>query len=113
MGLYIKDGIIYDTHKGISHNGYRIFNANDVDMIEWGYEKYTPPTNDVDDNVNDEAYNIELEIEDLKKQLQKTDYIPLKAIEGYDCDTIYPGWKEERKEIRDRINELEAQLAEL
>ena len=28
-------------------------------------------------------------------------------IEGYDCDTLYPNWKEDRKALRDRINELE------
>lgn len=47
------------------------------------------------------------EIVQLKQQLADTDYIALKYVEGYDCDELYPGWKEQRMAIRDRINELE------
>jgi hypothetical protein len=102
MNLYTKDNIIYNPSKGIEHDGFIIFNANEADILEWGYEKYVPtlpPTNVT--LSKDERIDI------LKQQLQKTDYIPLKAIEGYDCDTIYPGWKEERKTIRDEINRIE------
>ena len=51
-----------------------------------------------------------LEVERLRQKLIETDYITLKYVEGYDCDTLYPGWKQHRKEIRDRINELEQSI---
>ena len=51
-----------------------------------------------------------LEVERIKQELSETDYIALKSIEGYDCDTLYPGWKAQRKALRDRINELEASV---
>ena len=47
------------------------------------------------------------EVENLKMQLAETDYIALKYIEGYDCDELYPDWKQHRKDLRDRINQLE------
>jgi len=58
-------------------------------------------------------YELECEIQDLQTELQKTDYINFKSNEGYDCDTLYPGWKEQRRAKRDRINELELLIKEL
>ncbi len=45
--------------------------------------------------------------EQLYRELDATDYIALKALEGYDCDTLYPGWREHRRALRDEINRLE------
>ena len=47
------------------------------------------------------------EIKKREEELAKTDFIGHKAIEGYDCDTLYPGWKERRKQLRDEINAIE------
>ena len=45
--------------------------------------------------------------EQLCQELADTDYIALKAIEGYDCDTLYPGWRDRRRALRDEINRLD------
>lgn len=105
MGFYTKDGEIYNTHLGIEHDGFVTYNPSHEDMLSWGYEIYTPvivPPS--------QSEIISQEIESLKEELYKTDYIALKSIEGYDCDTLYPHWKEDRKKLRDRINELEESL---
>ena len=90
--------------KKITVDGRVILNPSEQQMIEAGWTKVLPyqPT---EEELQQQA--IQQEIEDLKYQLQQTDYIALKAIEGYDCDALYPNWKEDRKALRDRINELE------
>lgn len=47
MKVYKKDNKFYDN-KSIVINGNRIFNPNHDQLIEAGYEVYTPPT--IDDN---------------------------------------------------------------
>lgn len=47
----------------------------------------------------------EQRIQQLKEELQETDYIALKAYEGQDCSQ-YGEWKVKRQEIRDEINRI-------
>ena len=51
-----------------------------------------------------------MEIADLKSQLAATDYQCLKWCEGYLTDDEYQPIKEQRQELRDKINELENSL---
>lgn len=46
-------------------------------------------------------------IQQLKEELQSTDYIALKAYEGRDVSE-HTGWQQRRQDIRDSINELQA-----
>ena len=46
-------------------------------------------------------------IQELKEELQSTDYIALKAYEGRDVSE-HGDWKQRRQDIRDNINELQA-----
>lgn len=105
MKLYIKDGVIYNPSKGILNGDYIVYNPSEDQMRSWGYELYVPKAHEPT-----ERELIEQEIGVYKERLFNTDYIALKAVEGYDCDSLYPGWKQHRKEIRDRINELEQSI---
>lgn len=68
-----------------------------------------------------EAYNGEVTVEDvpediqsqistLKAQLSSTDYKAIKFAEGWITEEEYAPIKEERQNIRNQINELEAKL---
>ena len=46
-------------------------------------------------------------IQELKEELQSTDYIALKAYEGRDVSE-HTGWQQRRQDIRDSINALQA-----
>lgn len=46
-------------------------------------------------------------IQQLKEELQSTDYIALKAFEGRDVSE-HTGWQQRRQDIRDSINALQA-----
>ena len=46
-------------------------------------------------------------IQELKEELQSTDYIALKAFEGRDVSE-HGDWQQRRQYIRDSINELQA-----
>lgn len=46
-------------------------------------------------------------IQELKEELQSTDYIALKAFEGRDVSE-HGNWQQRRQDIRDNINELQA-----
>lgn len=80
----------------------QIINPTEEDYLNARYEYYELP--EITNSVLDEK---RIEISQLIQQLQETDYILFKSLEGYDCDTLYPEWKEKRKALRDRINELE------
>lgn len=90
--------------KKIVVDGRVILNPTKEQLQEAGWVEIQPyqPT---EEELQQQA--MQQEIEDLKYQLSQTDYIALKAVEGYDCDALYPNWKEDRKALRDRINELE------
>ena len=45
-------------------------------------------------------------IQELKEELQSTDYIALKAYEGRDVSE-HTGWQQRRQDIRDSINALQ------
>ena len=81
---------------------YQIINPTPEQYANAGYFPY-----EHDSATHEEINPIKKEIDDIQKELAKTDYINFKYTEGYDCDTLYPGWKEKRKALRDRINELE------
>ncbi len=46
-------------------------------------------------------------IQELKEELQSTDYIALKAFEGRDVSE-HGNWQQRRQDIRDSINALQA-----
>jgi hypothetical protein len=46
-------------------------------------------------------------IQQLKEELQSSDYIALKAFEGRDVSE-HTGWQQRRQDIRDSINALQA-----
>lgn len=103
MATYTKDGQTISGKK-IVVDGCVILNPTKEQLQEAGWieiQPYQPSEEELQQQA------IQQEIEDLKYQLSLTDYIALKSIEGYDCDTLYPNWKENRKALRDRINELE------
>lgn len=81
--------------------GRRIANPSEAQLLAAGYHKReaTQASAPIDDT--------QARIDALKAELAATDYIALKAIEGYDCDALYPGWKARRAALRDQINELE------
>lgn len=90
--------------KRIEVDGRVILNPTEQMLADAGWVKVEPH------QPSDEELSIQVindEIEQLRTNLYNTDYIPLKYIEGYNCDELYPNWKEQRKAWRDRINELE------
>ena len=50
-------------------------------------------------------------IQELKEELQSTDYIALKAFEGRDVSE-HGDWQQRRQDIRDSINALQAMTDE-
>ncbi len=93
--------------KKIVVDGRVIINPTPQQLADAGWTEVVPhqPT---EEELQQQA--IQQEIENLKYQLSLTDYIAIKYIEGYDCNELYPEWKETRRAIRDRINELESSL---
>lgn len=61
------------------------------------------------ENANKEAV-IYPAIQELKAQLQATDYKAIKYAEGLISEADYAPIKAERQALRDRINELEKEL---
>lgn len=112
MAIYVKDGKYYNTLNGIENGDFVTYNPTHEMMTEWGYEIYVPQKSEYE-IASEEIESLNRQVKYLKGLLQETDYIALKSIEGYDCDTLYPGWKENRSEIREEINELEERLAVL
>lgn len=82
--------------------GRRIANPSEAQLLAAGYRRREAQASaPIDDT--------QARIDALKPELQATDYIALKAIEGYDCDSFYPDWKARRRALRDEINELESE----
>ena len=84
--------------------GRRIANPSEAQLLAVGYRR-----REVQEYDSTEG-QAQAQIDALKAELQATDYIALKAIEGYDCDSIYPNWKARRRALRDQINELESEV---
>lgn len=61
--------------------------------------------------MNEKRMEIESEITGLKQILASTDYKALKYAEGQITENDYEETKQERQSLRDKINELEAELA--
>lgn len=80
--------------------GRRIANPSEAQLLAAGYRRREVQASEPFDDTQSR-------IDALKAELQATDYIALKAIEGYDCDALYPEWKARRRALRDEINELE------
>lgn len=82
--------------------GRRIANPSEAQLLAAGYRRREVQASaPIDDT--------QARIDALKAELAATDYIALKAIEGYDCDSLYPDWKARRRALRDEINELESE----
>ena len=60
--------------------------------------------------MNERRMAIESEIAGLKQILTSTDYKALKFAEGQISATDYKETKQQRQALRDKINELEAEL---
>lgn len=60
--------------------------------------------------MNEKRMEIESEITGLKQILASTDYKALKYAEGQISEKDYEETKQERQSLRDKINELEAEL---
>lgn len=60
--------------------------------------------------MNERKMAIESEIAGLKQILTSTDYKALKFAEGQISEKDYAETKQQRQALRDRINELEAEL---
>ena len=63
--------------------------------------------------MDNRAMEIQSEIAGLKQILAATDYKALKHADGALSDEDYAETKVQRQELRDKINELEAELAEV
>ena len=83
--------------------GRRIANPSEAQLLAAGYRRREAQASAPFDDT-------QARIDALKAELQATDYIALKAIEGYDCDSLYPDWKARRRALRDQINELESEV---
>ena len=94
-----KQGI--PAPSSIVWGGRRIANPSEAQLLAAGYRR-----REVQEYDSAEGH-AQARIDALKAELQATDYIALKAIEGYDCDALYPNWKARRRALRDEINELE------
>ena len=100
----------YRNHEGkaapyvLTMGNLKVINPTPEQYAMAGYLPYTPPEPTAEEVSEQQR---QAEIEHLKEQLAATDYIALKAVEGYDCDSLYPNWREERAELRKRINTLE------
>ena len=104
--LYTKDGKIYDIRMGVdTGEGTTLYNGTESEMRALGYEPYIPPVYEP----SPESI-LEDEMRTLQEQLSATDYILFKSLEGYDCDTEYPDWRENRRMLREQYNEKEAEL---
>lgn len=112
MAIYSKNGKYYNTLNGIENGEFVTYNPTHQMMLDWGYELYIPQKTERA-AATEQRHNLIRQINNIKQQLAETDYIALKAIEGYDCDKLYPNWRQERSELRNTINELEEQVLQL
>ena len=90
--------------------GFDVKYVKDSDSWEYVEKKQDPePT----PYVPTEKEQLQNELFETKSELQASDYKALKFAEGYYTKTEYAPIKEERQELRDKINEIEAKLAAL
>ena len=71
--------------------------------------KYIEITKEEMDALNLEI-PVELKIQELKDNLQKSDYQAIKYAEGWLSEKEYASVKAQRQQWRDRINELEQEV---
>ncbi len=79
---------------------------------EWEYEE-VEKEKEIEEYVPTEAEKIQSEIAEKKCLLSQSDYKAIKFAEGWISEEEYAPIKAERQAIRDEINALEAQLAEI
>lgn len=78
---------------------------------KWEYEEVKKE--EPEEYVPTEAEKLQMEISKKKGELSLSDYKAIKYAEGWISEEEYAPIKAERQVIRDEINALEAQLAEL
>ena len=89
MAIYSKNGKYYNTLNGIENGEFVTYNPTHQMMLDWGYELYIPQKTERAGAI-EQRHNLIQQINNIKQQLTETDYIALKAIEGYDCNKLYP-----------------------
>lgn len=89
------------TDKGI-FSGY----PTEEQLKEWGYEEYIAPVPEPLSEETQAYYERQRRMSEIQQELSATDYLVLKAYEGYDMSE-YGDWMAKRKALRDEYNELE------
>lgn len=82
---------------------------NEEQLEAWGYKEHIEPT---PEPLSEEqiAYNERLQrMNEIQSELTRTDYIAIKAFEGYDVSE-YEDWKGIRNALREEYNELEVEV---
>ena len=108
IGLFILENNSYDLTQEQQHT---VQLAHDKQMTDEAYNYAKSAIKNYIDNYDlIDLSAIELEIVELKKHLADTDYQAIKFAEGEMSAEDYAPIKEQRKQWRARINELEAEL---
>lgn len=93
--------------KRIEVNGRVILNPSAETLASAGWVKVVPTEPSEEELA---AMQRAAEVEELKMQLAESDYKALKYAEGWISAEDYAPIKAERQTLRDRINELEAEI---
>ena len=88
-------------------DGRQVINPTEEMYAEAGYLPWTPPQPTDEEIAEQQRFS---EIDDLKRQLFKSDFKAIKYAEGWISEEDYADIKAERQALRDRINELEEQI---
>lgn len=108
IGLYILENNSYDLTQAQQHE---VQLAHDNQMSDTAYSWAVSKLKDYINNYDLIGLSAtELEIVELKKHLADTDYQAIKFAEGELSAEDYAPYKEQRRQWRARINELEATL---
>lgn len=95
------------VHEGVLHSGI----PTEEQLKEWGYKLVKEPT-PVTISEEEQAYNDrQARMNFLQSELNRTDYIAIKASEGCDVSE-YGDWKAMRNAWREEYNELEMKQEE-
>lgn len=105
--MYIKNGIINSLPILKCEDGRTIINPKHEQWLAEGWQEFVIPQPTAEEI---ERQNVLNEIEELKAELQASDYKAIKHSEGWITEEDYQPIKAERQAIRSRINELEEKL---
>lgn len=89
-------------------NGKRV--VKNIDFAATEDEAAVPPISEEERRAVAEAQRAE-RIEALKERLAESDYKAIKYAEGWLTEDEYAATRAQRQALRDKINELEAELA--